>query len=311
MRILCATDLLPKSEAAIERAGVLADALGADLTLLHVVVPTDSGRALEQTLQIHLANTRARAQPPAWRARARPNVVVRTGNPARLIIDTLEQLQAHLLILGPHRKRLLRDTLEGTIAEKVLMTKRCPLLVVHDEPRACYGRVLLALDLTGASASAVGAARSLVLEPDSDVKVVHVYDTPDEGMLNYAGVGVDSIERYAAGWKREAANAVRGLLQSESIHREDYEITIEQGEPASTILQAVEGYRPDLIVMGTRGHGRLRRALVGSVANRILHGLACDALIVPEGSFRASRHKARTAHVYRSSGKGSRAGRER
>lgn len=139
--------------------------------------------------------------------------------------------------------------------------------------------------------SAVRAAESLVLTPESDVKIVHAYETPYDGMLNYAGVGVDSITHYAVGWEREAVNAVRGLLQSERVNREGYEIAIQEGQPASAILRAIEGYEPDLIVMGTRGHGRLRRALLGSVANRVLHELACDVLIVPEGSFRASRSK--------------------
>src|SRR5581483_9031933 len=240
MRILCATDFLPKSEAAIERAGRLADDLGADLTLLHVVVPTDSERVLEQTLQMCLAHTKARARPPMWTARTRPNVAVRTGNPARLILDTLEQSKARLLVVGPHRKRALRDTVEGTIAEKVLMAKKWPLLVVQEEPRASYRRVLLALDLSAASAGAVRAAESLVLAPDSDVKIVHAHETPYEGMLDYAGVGVDTMTRYAAGWKREAARAVRGLLRSESDNLGRYEIAIEEGQPAAAILRAME-----------------------------------------------------------------------
>jgi nucleotide-binding universal stress UspA family protein len=298
MRILCATDLLAKSEAAIERAGKLADNLGADLTLLHVVVPTESERVLEQTLQMRLAQTRARAQPPMWGARTRPNVAVRTGNAARLIVDTLEQSKARLLIVGPHRKRTLRDTVEGTIAEKVLMAKRWPLLVVQDEPHDSYRRILIALDLSAASASAVRAAESLVLAPESDVRIVHAHETPYEGILDYAGVGVDAITRYATDWKREATRAVRGLLRSESDELERYEIAIEEGQPASAILRAVEGYKPDLIVMGTRGRGRLRRALLGSVANRVLHELSCDALIVPEGSFDAPRSKdARSARL--------------
>lgn len=291
MRILCATDLLPKSEAAIERAGMLADDLGAELTLLHVVVPTDSERVLEQTLQMSLAHTKARAQPPLWRARTRPNVAMRAGNPARRIADALEQSKARLLVVGPHRKRPLRDTFEGTIAEKVLAAKRWPLLVVQTEPRASYQRVLLALDLSAASASAVRAAEALVLASDSDVKVVHAHETPYEGMLDYAGVEVDTITRYAAGWKREAMQAVRGLLRSESDHLGRYEIAIADGQPAAAILRAIESYQPDLIVMGTRGRGRLRRALLGSVANRVLHELSCDALIVPEGAFGAPRRK--------------------
>jgi nucleotide-binding universal stress UspA family protein len=284
MRIVCATDLLPGSEAAIERAGMLADELGADVTLLHVVAPSNSTRALEQTLQVNFAHAKARAQPPMWRARTAPQVAVRTGNPARLIIDTLEHAKARLLVLGPHRKRPLRDTVEGTIAEKVLMAKRWPLLVVRQEPRASYRRVLLALDLSEASASAVRAAESLVLAPRADVKIVHAHETPYAGMLNSAGVDMDSIARYAAGWEREAVSAVRGLVGSQSADLERYDIAVEQGQPAAAILRAIETHEPDLIVMGTRARGRLRRALLGSVANRVLHELSCDALIVPEGS---------------------------
>jgi len=284
MRIVCATDLLPRSEAAIERAGMLADELGADLRLLHVVAPTDSERALEQTLQINLAQTRARAQPPLWRARTKPQVAVRTGKPARLIIETLEQSKASLLVLGPHRKRPLRDTVEGTIAEKVLSAKRWPLLVVNGEPRAPYRRVLLALDGSRASAFAIRAAESFLRAPHAELKIVHAHETPYEGRLDYAGVSVDAIARYAEGWEREAERIIRGLVQTESVDPERYDINIDHGHPASAILRAIESYEPDLIVMGTRGRGRLRRAFLGSVANRVLHELSCDALIVPEGA---------------------------
>jgi hypothetical protein len=41
-RLLCATDLLPASESAVDRAGVLAQELNARLSLLHVVSPTGS-----------------------------------------------------------------------------------------------------------------------------------------------------------------------------------------------------------------------------------------------------------------------------
>lgn len=291
MRILCATDLLPKSEAAIERAGLLSTQLGAELELLHVVSPSESRQALEETLQSALVRTRSRAEPLLSRTHRKTDVAVRVGNPARIILDRAAQSSARLLILGAHRKRPLRDALEGTIAEKALATRDYPVLVVRDEAVKPYRRVLLALDLSQASVSAIQAAESLVLTPEVRATVVHAHKPPYEGMLQYADLGMDSLARYADEWKREANGAVRDLLRYESEDSARYDLHIEQRPAAAGILQAIEHYSPDLLVMGTHGGGRLRRALVGSVANRVLHESSCDVLIAPEGSFGASRSK--------------------
>jgi universal stress protein E len=291
MRILCATDLLPKSDAAIERAGILSDQLGAELTLLHVVVPGESQQALEQSLQSASAEMQLRVRPPRWRSRHAPNLGVHAGNATNIIVETATQSHARLLVLGPHRKRPLRDALEGTIAEKALATKSFPVLVVRDAALQPYRRVLLALDESDASAGAIRAAESLVLTPDAEATVVHAHTAPYEGMLYSADVGMQTVVRYAQNWTREANRSMRELLDFESDDAARYDIRIEQRPAAPGILHAIEYISPDLLVMGTRGGGRLRRALVGSVANRVLHESSCDVLIVPEGSSGASRSK--------------------
>jgi hypothetical protein len=79
MRILCATDLLPKSESALERAGQLSNQLGADLELLHVVAPEESPQALERTLQDAFARAKSPPEPLVWRTRGTASVAVRGG----------------------------------------------------------------------------------------------------------------------------------------------------------------------------------------------------------------------------------------
>ena len=291
MRILCATDLLSKTDAAIGRAGILSDQLGADLTLLHVVVPGESQMALEQALQHASYEMQSRVRPPLWRAECSPSVAVHTGIAASIILDTAARSDVRLLVLGPHRRRPLHDALEGTIAEKALAARSCPVLVVRNEARDPYRRVLLALDSSDASASALRAAESLVLTPEMSATVVHAHRPPYEGMLYSADVGPETIGRYAENWKRDANQAVRELLNLESDDASRYAIHIEQKPAAPGILQAIEHFSPDLLVMGTRGGGRLRRALVGSVANRVLHETDCDVLIVPEGSVGKARSK--------------------
>ena len=64
MNIPCATDLQPKSESAVDRAGILAEKLGSELSLLHIVPPTESEELTEQDLQSATAQLEERAVPP-------------------------------------------------------------------------------------------------------------------------------------------------------------------------------------------------------------------------------------------------------
>src|SRR3954462_2905516 len=98
MKILCATDLLAKSEAALQRAGMLADNLEAAVTLLHVLTPDQSQRIHERSLQMAIAEMKSRAQRPFWQARPKPNIAVQTGSPAKIMLSALSQSIPGLLI---------------------------------------------------------------------------------------------------------------------------------------------------------------------------------------------------------------------
>ena len=63
---------------------------------------------------------------------------------------------------------------------------------------------------------------------------------------------------------------------------EDVGITTQllRGDPAETILCTVRKNNHDLIVMGSHGHSRLHRALLGSVSHRILHDSPVPVLLI-------------------------------
>jgi nucleotide-binding universal stress UspA family protein len=52
------------------------------------------------------------------------------------------------------------------------------------------------------------------------------------------------------------------------------------GDPGSAICEAAEQDGYDLIVVGSRNLGGVRRALLGSVSDRVAHHAPCDVLIV-------------------------------
>jgi nucleotide-binding universal stress UspA family protein len=53
------------------------------------------------------------------------------------------------------------------------------------------------------------------------------------------------------------------------------------GGPAGKgILTVADDIEADLIVTGSRAHGRIARTVLGSVSTEILHGARCDVLVV-------------------------------
>ena len=288
MKILCATDLLPKSESAIDRAGTLAAHLGAELSLLHVVPPTESDQLLEQDLQRGSERLSLRVRTPLWRYGPPPSVYVRAGSPTRVLIETMKELEPDLVVLGRHHHRPTLDSLAGTLAERALSERRCPVLIADGMPCGAYRNIVLALSRTKASVGIVRVAETMVLEDGVRATIVHAYEPPYAGVLASAGVAAGTVSKYSKGWSHEARTVLRTLLMDVSNDFSRYELVIDNGKPTAAIRKVVRRLNPDLLVLGTRGSGWLRRTLLGSVANRVIATVRCDVLVVPDQTMRVT-----------------------
>jgi nucleotide-binding universal stress UspA family protein len=54
------------------------------------------------------------------------------------------------------------------------------------------------------------------------------------------------------------------------------------GDAAREIIAASDRLEADLVVMGRRTSGNLRRSVLGSVVNAVLRDATCPVLVVPE-----------------------------
>jgi nucleotide-binding universal stress UspA family protein len=65
---------------------------------------------------------------------------------------------------------------------------------------------------------------------------------------------------------------------------EDVEIAVYEDRTAARgIARAVDELRPELVVLGSSGRGRIGAALLGTTAERVLHASACPVAVVPNG----------------------------
>jgi len=119
--------------------------------------------------------------------------------------------------------------------------------------------------------------------------VVHAHEPPYEAMMSSVGVGNLSVARYASASMSQAAAMISAELELHSRHRHRYRVLLMDSRPGTAIRHAIQQTGAELLVIGTRGHGRFRRALLGSTAHEVLNTTDCDVLLVPEAGPRGKQ----------------------
>jgi nucleotide-binding universal stress UspA family protein len=85
------------------------------------------------------------------------------------------------------------------------------------------------------------------------------------------------INRISAEAGAHALAPAEALLKQAGI---PFEREVAKGDPAHTLLDIVERFGCDLVIMGARGMGTLRSALLGSVSHEMLHAAPVPVMIV-------------------------------
>ena len=89
------------------------------------------------------------------------------------------------------------------------------------------------------------------------------------------------LEQVSASAGAHTLLAAQALLDEAGIA---YECEVASGDPAHTLVDIVERFGCDLVVMGASGTSSLRSALLGSVSNEVLHAAGVPVMIVKAGA---------------------------
>jgi nucleotide-binding universal stress UspA family protein len=92
------------------------------------------------------------------------------------------------------------------------------------------------------------------------------------------------LEQVSAAAGAHTLEAAQALLREANI---SFECEVASGDPAHTIIDILERYECDLVVMGASGTSTLRSALLGSVSNEVLHAAGVPVMIVKSGEIAA------------------------
>jgi nucleotide-binding universal stress UspA family protein len=207
---------------------------------------------------------------------ARP-IAIPDTSPARALHHLAEAEGADLVVTGTARHGTFGRMMLGNVSRDVLHGSPCPVAVAPRGfaagPPATIGiaydhspEAEKALTLAVATATALGARVKVREVVASDLLPT---------IAGYPIVGMDDIAKDLVDDARERL-AERVAMLDAGV---DIEVEAVAGGAADRLDELAADV--DLLVCGSRGWGSIRRVVLGSTANRLIHHAACPVLIVP------------------------------
>jgi nucleotide-binding universal stress UspA family protein len=283
-KILCPTDFSAGSERALRVAARIANESSAELVIAHawyVPPPAVAGEYVFPPYLIQdMVDDSQRSLDIAVRdvteagAKHVSGKLV-TGIPWVEITQLLEAQAFDLCVLGTHGRTGVSRILLGSVAEKIIRHAPCSVLAVRpDSQPTPFAHALVPTDFSDSAHFALDQAAALV-RPDGAITLLHVLELPVSyaGEIRMADFARDLDKYAAAALDREAARLQR--MTPAKVH-----IVSRIGYPGAQTLAAIEADASiDLVVMGSRGRTGLKRALLGSVAEKVVRNARCPVVV--------------------------------
>lgn len=303
MKAVLAIDGSMESALAVETSASLTWPSGSQLEVL-TVLPTETelygspwydGMAyvpnddMRDRLRVDREALLERAIPPLRQAGLEIRTRLVEGRAASVIVDVVGEIGADLVILGARGHGAFEQALLGSVSAEVVDQTHCAVLVAR---RPSAGRILIGTDGSEAAMSAIAFVGGSRLFGASMARVIYAVDLNPSWWMGFvpgdASVAVDPYVSVVIEGRRrgdEVTSAAATLLRSDGL---DASTVVHEGPAAAAIVQEARTWNADLVVVGTRGNGLLKRLLLGSTARSVLHHAAASVLIA-RGSPRMAR----------------------
>jgi nucleotide-binding universal stress UspA family protein len=144
--------------------------------------------------------------------------------------------------------------------------------------------VLIATDGSDDAITAAQRGLAVVGAPDL-ISLLCVTDEPlaaSAGLESGFAGGITSPQELDQGWKaaQESADHALDLTTAALDTTASIERLIEDGPPGAAICDVAKDRGVDVIVVGSRGRGAIKRAVLGSVSTHVVHNAPCPVLVV-------------------------------
>jgi len=218
-------------------------------------------------------------------ASGRTKIHVGFGDAEKSVLEIAERETATLIIIGSRRR-----------AQTLMARAPCPVLVVprdkgcasaeRGEEDDAAGSIVCGVDDSADARLALRVAAQLSAQLEARLVVAHVVQVPIQpSRLAASPLSPMGVELEAG------CRLLENVLEEEGLS--DAEQRVEYGVPARRLADLADEEGAELIVVGSRGRGPFKAALLGSVSTKVIDAARCQVLVVPAG---AAAQLGRSAH---------------
>ena len=283
-KILVGVDERERSRDALALGRLIAGKTGAELIAVHAYsvagdfpIPSDPtwDEAMHQVALKVVADAIA-GGPDGERAEALQS------SPARSLHDLAEREQADLIVVGSSERGALGRLTAGSTAHSLLSGAPCPVAVAPagyaERPEQRLETMGVAYDGRPESDVALESAIDLARSAGARLHLVTLAYPPDRPFLGEGPAPVDVTAML------ESITKKMQPVQDAAMARisDDVEHSGQVFADPQVALVDVEGV--DVMVMGSRNYGPLRRVLLGSLARQVMSSAPWPVIVVPRGA---------------------------
>jgi nucleotide-binding universal stress UspA family protein len=290
-RILCPVDFSDFSRHALDSAVAIARQQQATVTALYVVPPIQTtyptiGLAA-YVPYVYTVEDLQEFQKTLERFVAAVDYPVTAVSVEALVVDEIlkraADLPADLIVMGTHGRSGFDRLVLGSVAERVLVKAKCPVLTIPRRaadvaPTAdlIFRNVLCPIDFSPSSLAALQYAAGLARD-GAKLQVLHVAEqVPAWQLIPAVATGAPDDPFVVM---RQARERVHGVVPAELRRTGRVDELVTEGDAGDAILKVAADQRVDVIVMGAHA-GRAGLLGFGSTTHDVLRGAACPVLSV-------------------------------
>eukprot|EP00736_Rhodelphis_marinus_P006967 Rmarinus@m.14677 len=184
------------------------------------------------------------------------------------ILETIRQTKAEIVVIGNRELDALGRFMAGSVSEDLVHCAHIPVLVCRAPQKSLqpgeHRHVALALDNSKESHFAFDwANRNFLLSSDRVTLLTVPHDMGSETISEAGSVLAKFKER----------------CESQFFHRGTETIECSTGKVSETIVEYVNSNKVDVLVMGARDLGAVKRLFMTSVCDEALHSVHCPVLV--------------------------------